>query len=117
MKKILIIASLFVLTGCSNKMVCTLETTEENYESEQKITFEFDSDDKVTDVSTNYIMTFEDKETAASYMGVFESLEDDYEINQSGNKLTIVSTKNYEQYNQNKDKLKKELQDNGYLCK
>ena len=36
MKKILVLFSFILLTGCSNELVCTLETTEENYESKQK---------------------------------------------------------------------------------
>jgi len=117
MKKILMVLGILLFTGCSNELVCTKNTTEENYELEQKIIFEFDSNDKVVSAKTNYIMVFENKETASSYMSVFDSLEEDYEINQVGNKVNIISTKNYEQYNQNKDKLKEELENNGYSCK
>lgn len=117
MKKSLIILSLLLLTGCSNELVCTLKTSEEGYESEQKITFEFDDSDKVTDVYVNYSMIFEDEETAKSYVNVFEALEKDYKINQDGNKIDIVTTKNYEQYKENKDELKEELENNGYSCK
>lgn len=116
MKKFLMIFGVLLFTGCSNELVCTMNTAEENYELEQKITFQFD-EEKVVSAETNYIMVFENKETASSYMSVFDTLEDDYEINQSGNKINIISTKNYEQYNQNKDKLKEELENNGYSCK
>ena len=117
MKKTLILLSLFILTGCSNKLVCTLETNEENYKSEQKITFKFDDSDKVTDVSVDYSMIFADEESAKSYATVFKTLEEDYEINQKGNKINIITTKNYEQYKESKDELKQELENNGYSCK
>jgi len=117
MKKILIVLSLFVLTGCSNKLVCTLESTEENYDSKQKITFKFDKSDKVNDVSVNYSMIFADEETAKTYKNVFESLNENYEITQDKNKINIITTKNYDQYNENKEELKKELEKNGYSCK
>ena len=117
MKKIFVALSLLLLTGCSNKMVCTLKSSEESYESEEKIVFEFDNDNKVTNVTINYDMIFEDEESAASYAYVFETLEEDYEIKQEGNKINIVTTKNYEQYSESKDELKVDLENNGYSCK
>ena len=116
MKKILIFGCVLLLTGCKNSLVCTMKTTEENYESEQKITFSFEKE-KVNDVVVDYVMTFEDEETANSYITAFKTLEENYEIDQNGNKVSISSTKNYNQYNQNKDELKKELESNGYVCK
>ena len=116
MKKILIICCLLFLTGCKNELICTMETTEENYESEQEIIFSFE-DEKVNDVVVNYTMIFEDENTANSYVNVFETLEEGYEIEQEGNKLSITSKKNHEQYSETKDKIKTELESNGYKCK
>ena len=116
MKKILIICCLLVLTGCKNELICTMKTTEENYESEQELIFSF-KDEKVSDVTVNYTMIFEDEKTANSYVSVFETLEDGYEIKQDGNKLSIKSEKNYEQYSETKDKIKENLEANGYKCK
>ena len=116
MKKILMICCILMLTGCKNELVCTLKTTEESYDTEQKITFNFEND-KVNDVTVNYKMTFENEETANSYLSVFESLDEEYEINVDGKEINVKSKKNYEQYDQNKDELKEELELNGYICK
>ncbi len=116
MKKILMIFCIFILTGCKNELVCTLNTVEESYDTEQKIIFNFEND-KVNDVVVNYTMIFEDEEIASSYMNAFESLTKEYEINLSGNKIQIISEKNYDQYDQNKEELKAELEKNGYSCK
>ena len=117
MKKILLVLSVMLLTGCGNKLVCNLETSEENYESKQKITFKFDSSDKVNDVTVDYTMIFEDEETAKTYKNVFETLDDNYEINLEKNEINIISTKNYDQYKENKEELKKQFENNGYSCK
>lgn len=116
MKKIILILCIFLLTGCKSKLVCVLESEEEIYKEEQKITFNF-KDDKIKEVNVSYIMTFEDEATAKTYLNIFEALDENYEINLNKNKIEIKSYKNYEQYNQNKDELKGELEKNGYLCR
>jgi len=116
MKKIFLVICALILTGCKNKLICTSETADENYTTQQKIEFTFDDDDNVVDATVNYIMTFEDEETAKSYLNIFETLEEDYEINIDKNKIDIKSSKNYEQYDQNKNELKEELEQNGYMC-
>lgn len=116
MKKMKIFCLLLLLTGCKNKLQCTLETDEEMYISNQKIIFEF-KNDKVSDVTLNYEMIFEDEKTAKDYFVMFEALDEQYEITQEKNKIGIISKKNYEQYDQNKNELKEELETNGYSCK
>lgn len=116
MKKIILVLCAFLLTGCKSKLVCTLESEEQIYKEEQKITFNFD-DNKVKDVKVNYTMTFDDEETAKTYLNIFESLDENYEVNLDRNKIDIKSYKNYEQYDKNKDELRDELEKNGYLCK
>ena len=71
MKKILLLLCVFLLTGCKSQLVCNRKTTEEFYEEEQKIIYSF-NDDKVQDVTINYIMIFEDEETAKTYLTIFE---------------------------------------------
>ena len=117
MKKILLLCvCLCLFTGCGKKMVCSLKTDTETYKEEQKITFTFE-DDNVKEAMVNYIMTFDDEATANTYLTMFQTLNKDYEINLDGKTIDIKSFKNYEQYQQNKDELKKELESNGYVCK
>ena len=116
MKKIILVCCILLITGCKNNLVCTLTTTEGVYTSEQKITFDF-KDDQVSNVELNYAMIFEDEKTANDYFTAFEALKEQYEIKQDKNKIEIISEKNYDQYNQNKDELKEELEAKGYSCK
>lgn len=115
-KLLLLCLCVFLFTGCNKKLVCKSETTEELYKEQQKITFNFE-DEKVKEVMVDYIMIFSDEETAKSYLTIFEALNKDYEISLDGNTINIKSFKNYEQYNQNKEELKEELENNGYICK
>lgn len=117
MKKLLIILSVFLLTGCSNELTCKLNKSEEEYDVEQKIVFNMDNDDKVIQAKVEYTMIFKTEEEANSYLSVFENIAEDYNIDVNKNKLSITSIKNYEQYEQSKDALKMELENDGYVCK
>ena len=109
--------SLLLLTGCGNEFVCTMKTEEDDYVTEQNISFEFDKNDKITNATVNYTMIFETEEEAKSYSSVIETLNNGYDVVLEGKKLSIVSTANYEEYNGQKDKLKADLEKNGYTCK
>ena len=116
MKKVLMILCLIILTGCKNELECKITKTEESYETQERIVFSF-KDDKVNDVKLNYVMAFEDKETAKVYSQMFGSLDGEYEIKLNENILEINSVKNYEQYNESPEKLREEFEANGYVCK
>ena len=80
MRKYLIIFCLLFLTGCRNEFVCTFQTEEENYKTEQKMNFEFDKNDKITNATINYTMIFETEKDAEMYFKIYENIEKDYEI-------------------------------------
>ena len=63
------LASLFVLTGCGNKVVCTGKMDEAGVKAEVKITATFKSD-KVSKIAAD--MTFDDEKTAKSYCSLFD---------------------------------------------
>ena len=63
------LASLFVLTGCGNKVVCTGKMDEAGMKAEVKITATIKAD-KVDKIAAD--MTFDDEKTAKSYCGLFE---------------------------------------------
>lgn len=116
MKKILIIFSLLFLTGCSNELVCTLKTTEENYESEINTVFEFKKDKIVNSYSTN-TMTFETKEETEMYLKSFENLDEGYSVTQINEyQLELTVSKEYERYNNDKEKIIEEFENQGYSC-
>lgn len=117
MKKIFMIFVILFLTGCSNNLICTMQTEEKNYITDKKITFEFDKNDKVNDVVASYTMTFEVEEDAKEYAAIFETLEGDYEVKIDGKKLNVVTKKNYTEYNETKKQIKEEFKKNGYSCK
>lgn len=116
-RRIILGMCLLLLTGCGNEFVCTTEIEEENYKTEQKINFEFDKNDKITNATVNYVMIFETEKDAKAYFNVFEVMNKEYEISLDGEKITISSAGNYEEYNGQKDKLKSDLEKNGYTCK
>ena len=97
-------------------MVCTLIKEEEKYLSEQKITFTT-QDDIVSKVITNYTMTFEDEETAETYLNVLKSINKDYDIVLNENKIELKMEKNYEEYDQTEEEVKQDFEKNGYSCK
>lgn len=117
MKKILLVLGVMLLTGCGNKVTCVINTDEEFYKTEQKIVFEVGKNDKVTNAIVNHTMIFETEEEAENYFGVLETFEEDYEIKLNKNKIEMSSSKNYEEFDGDKNKLKKEFEDNGYKCK
>lgn len=117
MKKILLILGVMLLTGCGNKVTCVMNSEEELYKTEQKIVFEFGKNDKVTNATVNHIMIFKTEEEAKNYFSVLEAFEQEYEIKLNKNKIEMNSEKNYEEFDGNKDELKKEFENNGYKCK
>ncbi len=117
MKKILIVFCALFLTGCGNKLVCTKQTDDELYKTEQEISVEFDKNDKVKNSVIDYIMLFETSEEAQTYLNILESLEDNYEISLDNNKVKMISRESYNNYKGNKTQLKKELENSGYACK
>ena len=116
MKKVLVIISLIFLTGCSNKLVCTLETSEENYESEINTFFEFKKDKIVNAYSIN-VMTFETKEETEMYLKSFEVLDQGYSVTRLNEyQLELTVSKEYESYDNNKEKIIEEFENKGYSC-
>ena len=63
------IASLFIVTGCGNKVVCTSKVDDAGMKAEVKVTAAFKGD-KVNKVAAE--MTFDDEKTAKSYCSLFE---------------------------------------------
>ena len=114
MKKIFMVFILLIVTGCGNKLICTLETTEEDYSTKEKLIFE--EKEKKFEASVEYIMTFKDEETANSYLNIIEIIDESYEINLTDNRINIKTFKSFEQYGNDRNELKKELEQNGYLC-
>ena len=117
MKKVILVFYLLFLTGCSNKMVCTMTVEEENYETNQELVFEFNKEDNVEKSTVNYIMVFKTEEEAKSYLNVFQTINEDYDITLEKNTIEIKSEKNYEQYESKKSELKEKLEKDGYSCK
>lgn len=118
MKKYLMLnlLMLIVLTGCKSTLTCTLTGTQEEYDTEQKIIFT-SKKNIVEKAQINYTMIFEDEESAKEYFTIFTSLDEDYEIKQKKNKVTMISEKDYSTYNQTEENMRKELENNGYKCK
>ena len=79
--------------------------------------FEFDKNDKIINATVDYIMIFEDEEKAENYMNVLKTLDNELEIELDGNEIKLSSTKDYEEYDENKETLKRELEKDGYICK
>ena len=116
MKKILIVFGLLLLTGCANELVCTKETEEENYKSEVKVVFEFNGDEIKDSYAIN-TMTFNTKEEASSYFGIIESLGEGYNVTQKNEKqLEMKVSKNFDIYNNDKDLILEEFENDGYSC-
>lgn len=109
--------SVLLLTGCGNNVVCTMKTIEEDHILEQKIVFEYDDNEKVTNVILNQTMVYDDEQTAENYFNVFTELQKDYDIVLDGKKINITTIKNYEIYDENKNELEEEFESNGYTCK
>ncbi len=118
MKKYLfVLITILLLTGCGKSLTCTKSVEEEDYKTEEKIVFDVNKDNKVSDLELNYTMIFEDETIAKDYLNILDSFKNDYEIEQKKNKITIKSEKDYTEYNQTKEELKKDLESNGYTCK
>lgn len=117
MKKFLIVFTSLFLVGCGNKFTCTTTIEEEDYKTQEKIVFEFDKNDKIINATVDYIMTFENEEKAGNYMNVLKALDKDLEIELDGKEIKLSSTKDYEEYDEDKEALKKELEKDGYVCK
>lgn len=117
MKKILIVFVSLFLVGCGNKFTCTKTIEEEEYTTEERLVFEYDKNDKITNATVDYIMTFENEEKANYYMKIFGSLENNIEIEQDGKEIRLSSTTDYQEYNGHKDELKNKLEKDGYVCK
>jgi len=118
MKKILIICLfMLLLTGCSKSFTCTLESNEESYNVEQEIVFEIGKDNMVTTSTINYKMIFETEKEATDYFELFETLDQDYELIQEKNKVIIKSTMDYTEYNNTKEELISQFEEDGYICK
>lgn len=116
MKKILMIVCLLVLTGCRDQLVCTLETTERNYESEINEFFEFKKDKIVNAYSTN-IMTFKTKEETEMYLETFKLLDKGYSVTQKNEyQLELRVSKEFENYKKGKEQIIEEFENQGYSC-
>ena len=118
LKKYLIFSLMIVglLTGCKSTLTCTLKGSEENYDTEQKIIFT-SKKNKIEKAEINYTMIFKDEDSAKEYYTIFTSLDEDYDIKQKKNKVTMISEKDYSKYDQTEDNMRKELENNGYKCK
>ncbi len=84
------LASLFILTGCGNKVVCTGKMDEAGMKATAKITATIKSD-KVSKVSA--AITFDDKQTAETYCGLIKAFatagDEDMDIKCSGKTMNI----------------------------
>lgn len=117
MKKILIVFASLFLVGCGNKFTCTTTVEEEDYKTQEKIVFEFDKNDRIINATVDYIMIFEDEEKAGNYMNILKTLDKELEIELEGNEIKLSTTKDYEEYDEDKETLKSELEKDGYICK
>jgi len=117
MKKILLVLMILILTGCKSELICTLKTTENNYESETKNVFEFNGDKIINSYSIN-IMTFENEDDLKMYLDMFKNLDDSYEVKQiSDSKLEIKVSRDISEYKKEKTSIKEEYEKDGYSCK
>lgn len=118
---VVMVAMLFVLTGCGSKLVATKSTDDSmmgKYEEKIEVSFKGDKADKIV-----WTMEFDDENKAKAAAGVYglaSSEDSKIDVDQKGKKVTLkMSAKDFGSSDEdvNKDDMKKQLEDMGYTVK
>lgn len=112
MKKglLLVLLSLCFLTGCSKKMVCTAELSQDGVDITSKYEATYDKDDKVIKIHTVETIKSDDKDDLESFekllkesYSMFDDIKHyDYSIKLSGNKLVSTVDADYSKIDMDK---------------
>ncbi len=77
MKKIIIIISLMILTGCTEKIICTNNTETENLKIEEQLIITHKGN-KIKNVENNVEYIIKDENIKESFNKTFETIKENY---------------------------------------
>lgn len=126
MKKLILLVSIFLASGCSKTLTCTNESKDNNSTQKSEVIIKFDGD-KPTEMKTNIIFKTDSEETFNTYKKnfekVLETMDIEGDISTGKNEITLTFSEKYNDdakiidgTNDYKN-IREYFSNNGYTCR
>lgn len=126
MKKLILLVSIFLASGCSKTLTCTNESKDNSSTQKSEVIIKFDGD-KPTEMKTNIIFKTDSEETFDKYKNnfekVLETMDIEGDISTGENEITLTFSEKYNDdakiidgTNDYKN-IKEYFSNNGYTCR